>query len=363
MVEEARERGQPQERVKAGASFRSRSWRTIAHLLQYCWLHGRKDLRYYVLLAFVALLVGRGLALYLPFLSKQIIDSVSIRHGPQAALLSIPLGIILTYGALRSINAVFGQARILLLQRASEGVYRAISQRAFEHINLLSFSYHVEQPVGGLAKLINRGARRADFLLRTFIFVIVPSIAEFVIVTMLVLASFGTVYASIFMAGGAVHLGFTAAIARRRERVRREWIDADQNSDRLFTDVLVNFENVKAFAREGYEAERYRDALARLEEASLRDHLARAALSIGQSIIYVGVLTLAMAMVALDIASGTQSVGSLVLVMALVSQFYDPVEHLAGGYKDFSEAAIDSENLLSLLALHPGVDTNLVRPR
>ncbi len=332
------------------------AWQTVWDLLPFMWLESRWDLRRRVIAAVACLVVVRAIGLYIPFIYKDIVDSLSAGASPQQVMLWTPVALILAWGGLQIFYQLTSFGQQALLFRVSEALDRTLSTRAFAHVTSLSMGFHLKKRTDSLARIVRRGASYADFLLRIVIFDLLPMVIEFFVITVLIIVNFGWLYAVIILTSGGIYLVFTGLVAEWRKKYQRALIEAGQESGTKFFDAITNVESVKNFTNEDHEYRRYDRSLKDYEDASVRDDMSASVFGIGQGLVYNVTLVALMIMVAQDVMAGSLTVGSLVLIMSLLAQFYRPVQIFAAIYQNIREALVDSEQLLGILAMKPEVD-------
>ncbi|MGF1455587.1 MAG: ABCB family ABC transporter ATP-binding protein/permease [Alphaproteobacteria bacterium] len=331
------------------------AWRIFAGLLPFLWPAHRPGLRLRVVLALVAMVASKVIIVYVPFFYKGAVDALGSEEGREAALIAVPIFLVLAYGVARILGLLFGEVQDALYARVSEAMQRGLGLRIFDHVNTLSLRFHLERKSGGLQRIMGRGLYLADSLLQIVLFRILPSTIEFVFVAAILTSVFGVVYALITGVTVAVYLGATFAISEWRKKFRRTMIELDSAAHAQAMDALLNFETVKYFNNERHEARRYDGALDTLETAKVRTTASLSLLNTVQNVIFIGGLTVLMLMAGMDVAAGTLTVGDFVMINALVIQLGGPLNNYGFVYRTIQEALIDAERMLDILDMTPEV--------
>ena len=240
-------------------------WSTIARLLPYLWRY-----RWRVGLA-LAFMVGAKLSnVGVPVLLKHLVDSLDLKPGAPQALLVVPLGLLLAYGALRLSTSLFTEARELIFAKATEGTARSISLQVFRHLHDLSLRFHLERQTGGMTRDIERGTRAVHSLISYSLYSIVPTLIEVVLVLTLLGVKFDVWFAGITVAALVVYIAFTVVVTEWRTAYRRAMNELDSRANVRAIDSLMNYETVKYFGNEGFEARRYDESMASWERAAIK---------------------------------------------------------------------------------------------
>lgn len=262
------------------------AWQTVRDLLPFMWLEGRWDLRRRVMAAVACLVVVRAIGLYIPFIYKDIVDSLSAGVSPEQLVLWTPVALILAWGGLQIFYQLTSYWQQALLWLVSEALDRTLSTRAFAHVTSLSMGFHLKKRTDSLARIVRRGASYADFLLRIVIFDLLPMAIEFLVITALIIVNFGWIYAGIILVSGVLYLIFTGLVAEWRKKFHRALIEAGQESGTRFFDAVTNVESVKNFTNKDHEYRRYDRSLKDYEDASVRDDMSASVFGIGQGLVY-----------------------------------------------------------------------------
>ncbi len=338
------------------APLRQRSaWAVLGDLLPFLWPKERPGLRLRVILALACMVLGKVVIVYVPFFYKGAVDALGGEEGREAALLAVPVFLVLAYGVSRILGYGFSELQDMIYARVSEAMQRRLSLRLFDHINMLSLRFHLERKSGGLQRIMSRGIYLADSLLQTVLFRILPSTIEFVFVAVILTVTFGWVFALITGITVTIYLGVTFAISEWRKKFRREMIELDSAAFSQAMDAMLNFETVKYFGNERHEAARYDESLQRYENAKVRTTSSLSFLNMAQNVVFISGLTVLMVMAGYGVADGRLTVGDFVLINALVIQLGGPLSNYGFVYRTVQEALIDSERMLDILDMKPEV--------
>lgn len=299
-----------------------------------------------VVLALLALIAAKGATLLMPWALKEIIDAVD---GNLQTLLIVPVALLLLYGGLRFAGVFFGEVRDALFGRVTEHAMRHIGLKVFKHLHALELSFHLDRQTGGISRDIERGTRGLSFLMRFLMFNIVPTLFEIVIVAVIFATIFSPWFALVTLIAVISYIAFTVIVTQWRNRFIREANQADNNSNSRAIDSLLNYETVKYFNNEEYEAKSYDTFLASWEQARLKNRLSLLALNSGQALIIAAAITALMWLGAADVVTGELTIGELVMINAYMIQLFLPLNFLGFVYREIRRALTDLENMLGLL--------------
>ncbi len=336
----------------------------IRELLPFLWPANRAGLRLRVILAVVAMVLGKLVTVYVPFFYKGAVDQLTAGTGAGdagvdgnavALAVAVPVFLVLSYGTARAIGFLFGEVQTAIYARVSEAMQRSLALRLFGHINDLSLRFHLERRTGGLQRIMSRGIYFASALLETVLFRVAPSLLEFIFVAVILTTLFGVTYTAITAATVVAYLVYTFAITEWRKKFRREMMDQDSAAYSRAMDALLNFETVKYFSNERHEAARYDDALSKVEHSTVLNSYSLSALNAGQNVIFTVGLTGLMLLSGFHVVSGKLTVGDFVMVNALLIQLSGPLGNFGFVYRTIREALIDSERMLDVLDTTPEV--------
>ena len=333
---------------------------TIRNLLPYL-----GEFKGRVALAVVLLIAAKVANVGVPVVLKAVVDALT---GPgsdpgQAAVLVLPLALVLGYGALRFAATLFGEIRDAVFAKVTQRAIRRVALRVFRHLHGLSLKFHLERQTGGVSRDIERGTRGISFLLQFMVFNILPTLVEIGLVAGYLFWNYDWRFGAVTVATLAVYVTFTLLITEWRMVFRRTMNDMDSSANTRAIDSLLNFETVKTFGNEDWEARRYDESLTRWETAAVRNQTSLAALNAGQAFIIGAGVTGLMLLAADGVVTGRLSLGDLVLVNAFLLQLYLPLNFLGFVYREIKNALADMERMFDLLRQHPDVaDASDARP-
>lgn len=317
------------------------NWRIIRSLLPYL-----SEFRGRVFLAMSCLLLAKLAGVTVPWMLKLIVEHF---ENTTDALVLVPVALLLAYGLLRFATVLFSELRDAVFARVAERAMRRISLKVFEHLHKLDLGFHLSRRTGGLARDIERGTSGVSFLLRFMVFNILPTLLEIGLIAVILLINFSSIYALTVLGSVAVYGLFTVVFTEWRNRFVRESNQLDNRSNTRAIDSLLNYETVKYFGNEQFEAQQYDTHLSGWESARMKSRLSLAALNSGQAFIIAGSVTLLMVMAAHQVASGAITLGELVMINAYMIQLFIPLNFLGFIYREIREALINIERLFGLL--------------
>ncbi len=332
-----------------GAEARRSGLRTIRKVAPYLWSDEYPWVKPRVVIAMVMLVLGRLIAVFTPFLYKGAVDSLSGDASPTDMLLMGAVGLTIAYGVARAMSVGFQQLRDVVFARVGQRALRQLALETFQHIHALSLRYHITRKTGGLSRIIERGVKGVEFLLRFLLFSIGPLVIELLLVGVVLAVVFDFWYFIVVLVTLAIYIWFTFAVTEMRVKIRREMNDQDTDANQKAIDSLLNFETVKYFGAEAREAERYDSAMAGYERAALKTAYSLGALNFGQSVIITIGLVIVMVMAALGVQRGDLTVGDFVMVNAYMIQITMPLNFLGTVYREIRQALVDMAAMFDLL--------------
>ncbi len=322
-------------------------WATLQTLFPYLW-----QWKWRVLLALGCLVLAKLANVAVPLVLKHLIDGLTITPERPASLLVLPLGLLVGYGLLRLSTTAFTELREFFFAKVTQRAVRTIALQVFRHLHALSLRFHLNRQTGGVTRDIERGTRGISSLVSYTLFSILPTLVEIT----LVLAYLGTQYdiwfSLITIVALAVYIAFTVVVTEWRTHFRRTMNDLDSKANVRAIDSLLNYETVKYFGNEEYEAKRYDEGLQRFERAAVRSQTSLTLLNTGQSLIIATAVTLMLWRATLGVISGSMSLGDLVLVNAFMIQLYIPLNFLGVIYRELKQSLADMERMFNLLDQH-----------
>ncbi|MFZ5521856.1 MAG: ABCB family ABC transporter ATP-binding protein/permease [Pseudomonadota bacterium] len=319
-------------------------WATLRRFLPYLW-----EWRWRAAAALL-FMVGAKLAnVGVPVLLKTLVDRLTPRPDLGTALLVVPIGLIVAYGALRVSTTLFTELRELIFARATEGVARKISLQTFHHLHELSLRFHLERQTGGMTRDIERGTRAVGSLISYSLYTIIPTLIELGLVLTLLGTRFDMGFVWITLAALTVYIVYTVSITQWRTRWRREMNELDSKAHTKAIDSLLNYETVKYFNNEDFEARRYDESLERLRRAALRSQSTLSLLNTGQQLIIAVGLVAMLWRATQGVTEGRMTLGDLVMVNALMIQLYIPLNFLGVIYREIKQSLTDLHRMFTLL--------------
>ncbi len=331
-------------------------WRTIRRVAPYLWPAGQPGIKLRVVLALVLLLIAKLIAVGTPFFYKAAVDSLAGEGQSAAWMLGAgAIGLTVAYGMARLMNVGFQQLRDAVFAVVAQRALRQLALRTFQHIHQMSLRYHITRKTGGLSRIIERGVKGVDFLLRFLLFSIGPLVLELALVGIVLWALFDFWYLVVVIVVIAAYTWFTFKVTEWRVRLRKEMNDQDTDANQKAIDSLLNYETVKYFGAEGREAARYDAAMAGYERAALQTAYSLAFLNFGQSLLITGGLIVVMVMAAVGVQNGVMTVGDFVMVNAYMIQITMPLNFLGTVYREIRQALVDMGEMFELLEQPPDV--------
>lgn len=313
-----------------------------------------------VALAVLCLLGAKVALMYIPFLLKALVDGLDT--DPNQLAMQAILILVLAYGAARLTTTLFGEIRDTLFGRVTEKAMHEISLSTFKHVHSLDLEYHLNRRTGGLARDIERGTDGISFLLRFFIFNIAPTLFEIAMVAIILWVNYGGQYALIVLLSVMAYGSFSFRATSWRTQYVREVNRADSDSQTRAVDSLLNYETVKYFNNEPFEAGRYDIALDIWEQARRKNRLSLFALNAGQALIIAVSQTLMLGMAALSVSAGDMSLGDFILINQFMLQLFLPLGFLGFVYREIKAALANIERLFKVLEEQPRIDPRSTAP-
>ena len=321
--------------------------RTIRKVAPYLWPDDEPWVKRRVLGALALLVFAKLIAVVIPILYKGAVDALAEEGVPMLALGAV--GLTVAYGGARLLNVGFQQLRDAVFAAVGQRALRALALETFQHIHQLSMRYHITRKTGGLSRIIERGVKGVDFLLRFMLFSIGPLILELALVGIILTVLFDAWYLLIVAVTIALYVWFTFAVTEWRVKLRREMNDQDTDANQKAIDSLLNFETVKYFGAERREANRYDSAMRLYEQAALKTSYSLAFLNFGQSVLITGGLIGVMVLAAIGVQNGALTVGDFVMVNAYMIQITIPLNFLGTVYREIRQSLVDMGEMFNLL--------------
>jgi ATP-binding cassette subfamily B protein len=330
----------PYSQPAAKAGVRPSEWRAVRLLVPYLW-----EFKWRVGVALLFLSAAKLANVGVPLLLKEIVDALS----PDQAVLALPLTLLLAYGGLRLSTTLFAELRDVVFVRVTQRAIRRIALTVFRHLHALSLRFHLERQTGGVSRDIERGSRGVSTLMTYMLFSIIPVILEFSLVGAVLLTKFDWRFAAVTFSAVAIYIGFTISITEWRMDIRRHANELDSKANTRAIDSLLNYETVKYFNNEEFEARRYDDNLQKYESAAVKNEMSLGLLNVGQSFIIAIAVTLLMVFAAQGVVARTLTLGDLVLINGLLIQLYIPLNFLGMVYREIKQALTDMDRMFALL--------------
>jgi ATP-binding cassette, subfamily B, heavy metal transporter len=329
---------------------RIQGWGVIKRVAPYLWPAGQGWVKRRVVLALAVLGLSKVVAAGTPILYKYAVDALAGDTTDAALVLGVgAVGLTLAYGAARLLSVGFQQLRDVVFTRVGQRALRQLALETFTHIHRLSLRYHITRKTGGLSRVIERGVKGVDFLLRFLLFSIGPLVLELVLIAGVLFYLFDVWYLAVVVGTIALYVWFTFSVTEWRVKIRKIMNDQDTDANQKAIDSLLNFETVKYFGAEKWEADRYDRAMAQYESAAVRTNYSLAFLNFGQSVLITGGLVIVMVMAALGVQRGDLTVGDFVMVNAYMIQITMPLNFLGTVYREIRQALIDMGDMFDLL--------------
>jgi ATP-binding cassette, subfamily B, heavy metal transporter len=323
---------------------------TLRRVAPYLWPDGQTWVKRRVILALAFLLMAKLVSVMTPWIYKLAVDGLAGEAPDTGMVLGLgAVGLVVAYGLARLGAVVFAELRDAVFVRVGQRAIRRLAIETFTHIHQLSLRYHITRKTGGLSRIIERGVKGVDFLLRFMLFSIGPLILELSMVAGIFAWVFGWQYAAAVLLTITLYVWFTFKVTEWRVKLRREMNDQDTDANQKAIDSLLNFETVKYFNAETREADRYDGAMRQYETAAVKTGLSLSFLNIGQSFLITTGLVIVMAMSALGVQAGTLTVGDFVMVNAYMIQITMPLNFLGTVYREIRQALVDMGEMFGLL--------------
>ncbi|MGP6085389.1 ABCB family ABC transporter ATP-binding protein/permease [Antarctobacter jejuensis] len=332
--------------AQIAAEERRSGWRTIRRVGPYLWPEGQTWAKRRVVIALGFLVLAKLIAVGTPILYKGAVDSLS---GEVSDLMLGAVGLTIAYGMARLMTVGFQQLRDAIFAKVGQRALRTLALQTFTHIHRLSMRYHITRKTGGLSRIIERGVKGVEFLLRFLLFSIGPLMLELILVAAVLFFLFDVWYLVVVVGVIALYVAFTFKVTEWRVKLRREMNKQDTDANQKAIDSLLNFETVKYFGAEAREAARYDVAMQGYEKAAIKTATSLAMLNAGQSLIITSGLVAVMVMAAVGVQNGALTVGDFVMVNAYMIQITMPLNFLGTVYREIRQALVDMGEMFDLL--------------
>jgi len=329
------------------ASGNRRDWKVIRTLLPYLW-----EYRSRVLLALGCLILAKVANVSIPLALKGIVDSLDSAHNP---VLVLPIAFLIAYGAMRMAGSLFSELRDAIFAKVTQRAIRRVALQVFRHLHSLALKFHLERQTGGVSRDIERGSRGISFLLTFMLFNIIPTLVEIGLVATILLVKYQAAFAVITFGTVAVYIAFTLIVTEWRMKFRRTMNEMDSKANTRAIDSLLNYETVKYFGNEDFEARRYDENLSVWETAAVKSQTSLSFLNFGQGAIIAVGITWLLFLAAGGVVDKSLTMGDLVLINAYLLQLFIPMNFLGFVYREIKHSLADMEKMFKLLDENPAI--------
>jgi ATP-binding cassette subfamily B protein len=321
---------------------------TLRTLAPYLWPKGESGLRARVVIALALMVVAKGANVLVPIVYARAVDALTPKQGI-AAIVALPLALVLGYGLLRVASSSFAELRDAIFVKVQARAARVIALNVFRHLHALSLRFHLDRQTGGMSRIIERGTKGINFVLDFMLFSIIPTLIEVLLVAVILWGMFDWTFAAVTLTTIGLYIAFTLVFTDWRLRFRRAMNEMDQDANTKAIDSLLNYETVKYFGNERHEERRYDASLSRYEGAYIRSEVTLNLLNMGQAAIIAVGLTVVMVMAAEGVLAGRMTVGDFVLVNTYLIQLYLPLNFLGFVYRELKQGLTDMEAMFTLM--------------
>jgi ATP-binding cassette subfamily B protein len=319
-------------------------WDTLKRLFPYLW-----DYKWRVMAALSFMVAAKVANVGVPLLLKDLVDTMSFKPGAATAVLVVPVALLVAYGMLRLSTSLFTELRELVFAKATEGAARRISLEVFRHLHALSLRFHLERQTGGMTRDIERGTRGVHSLISYSLYSIVPTLIEVALVLTLLAVKFDVWFAGITIIALVLYIVFTVTVTEWRTQFRKEMNELDSSAHSRAIDSLLNYETVKYFNNEDFEARRYDENLERYRRAAVKSQRTLSLLNTGQQLIIAIGLVAMLWRATQGVVEGRMSLGDLVMVNAFMIQLYIPLGFLGVIYREIKQSLTDLDKMFNLM--------------
>jgi ATP-binding cassette subfamily B protein len=338
------ERSQSTSATASNGDGQTSDWRTLGRLAPYLFQY-----KWRVAAALVFVIGAKVANVSVPVLLKHLVDAMTLKPGDPQALLVVPVGLLIAYGGLRLMTSLFTELRELVFAKATQGAARQIALETFEHVHSLSLRFHLERQTGGMTRDIERGVRGIESLVSFSLYSILPTLVELAMVLAILATRFDAAFAWITGAALVIYIGFTVSVTEWRTQFRRQANEFDSAAHTKAIDTLINYETVKYFGNEDFEARRYDDSLEQLRVARLKTQTSLSLLNSGQQIIIAVGLVAVLWRATQGVVDGRLTLGDLVMINAFMIQLYIPLNFLGTIYRSIKQNLTDVDKMFRLM--------------
>ncbi len=319
-------------------------WSTLKRLFPYLW-----DYKLRVIAALTFMIGAKVANVGVPVLLKDLVDAMSFKPSDPSAVLVVPVALLFAYGLLRLTTSLFGELRELVFAKATQGAARRIALETFQHLHALSLRFHLERQTGGMTRDIERGVRGIESLISYSLYSIVPTLIEVALVLTILAFKFDVWFAWITIAALVVYITFTVTVTEWRTQFRKQANEFDSAAHTKAVDSLLNYETVKYFNNEGFEAQRYDQSLEKLRRARLKSQTTLSLLNTGQQMVIAIGLVAMLWRATQGVVDGRMTLGDLVMVNAFMIQLYIPLNFLGVLYREIKQSLTDLDKMFVLM--------------
>ncbi|CAM4148405.1 ABC transporter ATP-binding protein/permease [Comamonas aquatilis] len=330
--------------ASAAQTEKSKDWNALGRLLPYLWQY-----KWRVIAALLFMIGAKLSNVGVPVLLKHLVDALDIKSGQAQALLVVPVGLLVAYGLLRFSSTMFTELRDLVFAKATQGTSRAIALSTFEHLHALSLRFHLERQTGGMTRDIERGVRSTESLISYSLYSILPTLIEMGLVLGILALRFDVWFAVITLSALVFYIFFTVTVTEWRTRFRKEANAQESAAHTKAIDSLLNYETVKYFNNEKFEAERYDENLEKLRRVRLKSQTTLSMLNCGQQLIIGSALVAILWRATQGVVDGRLTLGDLVMINAFMIQLYIPLNFLGVIYREIKQSLADLDRMFLLM--------------
>ncbi len=319
-------------------------WKTLSRLLPYLWQY-----KWRVVIALSLMVCAKLANVSVPLLLKELVDAMSLKPGDPQAVLVVPVALLVGYGALRLMTSAFTELRELVFAKATQGASRSIALQTFEHLHALSLRFHLARQTGGMTRDIERGVRGIESLISYSLYSVIPTLIEVGLVLTILAVKFDAWFAGITLAALAFYIVFTVRVTEWRTQFRKQANEFDSAAHTRAVDSLLNYETVKYFGNERFEAGRYDESLERLRLSRLKAQTSLSLLNTGQQLIIASALVAMLWRATEGVVAGRMTLGDLVMINAFMIQLYIPLNFLGVLYREIKQSLTDLDKMFVLM--------------
>ena len=319
-------------------------WKTLSRLLPYLWQY-----KWRVVIALSLMVCAKLANVSVPLLLKELVDAMSLKPGDAQAVLVVPVALLVAYGALRLLTSAFTELRELVFAKATQGASRSIALETFEHLHALSLRFHLARQTGGMTRDIERGVRGIESLISYSLYSVIPTLIEVGLVLTILAVKFDAWFAGITLTALVFYIFFTVRVTEWRTQFRKQANDFDSAAHTRAVDSLLNYETVKYFGNERFEAGRYDESLERLRLSRLKAQTSLSVLNTGQQLIIASALVAMLWRATEGVVAGRMTLGDLVMINAFMIQLYIPLNFLGVLYREIKQSLTDLDKMFVLM--------------